>query len=89
MIKWPHVLLIVLLLTGCKKAFNSPGALSNTNKYLVIDGIINTGNDSTFIRLSQTNYHCVTNPAEIVIGKPVIFHHIADHKNRTPSHPDF
>jgi hypothetical protein len=54
MIKWPHVLLIVLLFTGCKKAFNPPGALSDTNKYLVIDGIINTGNDSTFIRLSRT-----------------------------------
>jgi hypothetical protein len=54
MIKWLHVLLIVLLLIGCKKAFNPPGALSNTNKYLVIDGIINTGNDSTFIRLSRT-----------------------------------
>ncbi len=54
MIKWPHVLLIVLLLTGCKKAFNPPGALSDTNKYLVIDGIINTGNDSTLIRLSRT-----------------------------------
>jgi hypothetical protein len=54
MIKWPHVLLIVLLLTGCKKAFNPPGVLSDTNKYLVIDGIINTGNDSTFIRLSRT-----------------------------------
>jgi hypothetical protein len=54
MIKWPHVLLIVLLLTGCKKAFNPPGALSDTNKYLVIDGVINTGNDSTYIRLSRT-----------------------------------
>src|ERR1700743_110829 len=54
MLKWLPVLLIVLLFIGCKKAFNPPGALADTNKYLVIDGIINSGSDSTFIRLSRT-----------------------------------
>jgi hypothetical protein len=54
MLKWLSVLLIVLLLVDCKKAFNPPGALSGTNKYLVIDGIINSGSDSTFIKLSRT-----------------------------------
>ncbi|MDB5141623.1 MAG: hypothetical protein JWQ66_336 [Mucilaginibacter sp.] len=54
MIKWQGFLLIVLLFAGCKKAFTPPGALADINNYLVIDGIINTGNDSTFIKLSRT-----------------------------------
>jgi hypothetical protein len=54
MIKWLPALLIVVLFIGCKKAFNPPGALANTNKYLVVDGIINSGSDSTFIKLSRT-----------------------------------
>lgn len=54
MLKWQKILLIVLLITGCKKAFNPLGVLSETNKYLVIDGVINTGTDSTFIKLSRT-----------------------------------
>ena len=54
MIKWQGLLLIVLLFAGCKKAFTPPGVLADTNNYLVIDGIINTGSDSTFIKLSRT-----------------------------------
>jgi hypothetical protein len=54
MIKWQGLLLIVLLFAGCKKAFTPPGALKDTNNYLVIDGTINSGNDSTFIKLSRT-----------------------------------
>jgi len=54
MVKWQKVLLIILLLAGCKKPFEPPGALSDKNKYLVIDGIINSGRDSTFIKLSLT-----------------------------------
>ena len=48
------LILIALLFMGCRKAFSPPNALSDTNKYLVIDGVINTGSDSTFIRLSRT-----------------------------------
>jgi hypothetical protein len=51
---WPKLLLIFLILAGCKKAFTPPNALTDTNKYLVIDGVINTGSDSTFIKLSRT-----------------------------------
>jgi hypothetical protein len=54
MIKWLNILLIVLLFVSCKKAFTPPGALSSTSKYLVIEGVINSGNDSTFINLSRT-----------------------------------
>ena len=54
MTKPPILVLIFLIFIGCKKAFTPPNALSNTSKYLVIDGVINSGNDSTFIKLSRT-----------------------------------
>jgi hypothetical protein len=54
MIKWLSIFCIALLIAGCRKVFNPPGALTDTSKYLVIDGIINTGSDSTIIKLSRT-----------------------------------
>lgn len=54
MTKWLPLLLIVLIFINCKKAFTPPGALTDINKYLVIDGIVNSGSDSTFIKLSRT-----------------------------------
>jgi hypothetical protein len=38
---------------GCKKAF-IPKAVSSANSYLVIEGVINSGSDSTYFRLSRT-----------------------------------
>lgn len=38
---------------GCKKSF-TPGALSSSNNYLVVEGVIAAGNDSTIINLSST-----------------------------------
>lgn len=46
--------MIVLLFVSCKKPFTPAGALSSTAKYLVIQGVINSGNDSTIINLSRT-----------------------------------
>lgn len=54
MANWQKALLIVLLFAACKKPFEPLGALADTSKYLVIDGTINSGNDSTFIKLSRT-----------------------------------
>ncbi len=52
-IKWLSILLVFLLFASCKKAYNPPGAWSASARYLVIDGVINSG-DSTFIKLSRT-----------------------------------
>lgn len=54
MLKWPILIFVALLAVSCKKAFEPKDALTDTNRYLVIEGAINTGADSTFITLSRT-----------------------------------
>jgi hypothetical protein len=44
---------VALIAAGCKKPFN-PVVLSTSNSYLVVEGVINSGSDSTFIKLSHT-----------------------------------
>ncbi|HEX3386410.1 MAG TPA: DUF4249 domain-containing protein, partial [Mucilaginibacter sp.] len=46
-------ILVVIAVTGCKKTYK-PSVLSTSNKYLVVEGVINSGSDSTFIKLSRT-----------------------------------
>src|ERR1700739_4681324 len=41
------------LALGCKKAYVPP-VISSNNSYLVVEGLINTGADSTFIKLTRT-----------------------------------
>ncbi|WP_316738073.1 DUF4249 domain-containing protein [Pedobacter aquatilis] len=48
-----YIVFILLVLLCCKKAFN-PNVTATNYNYLVVEGIINTGADSTFIRLSRT-----------------------------------
>ncbi|MBV8389419.1 MAG: DUF4249 domain-containing protein [Mucilaginibacter sp.] len=45
--------LCILGLLCCKKPYNPP-ATSTSNSYLVVEGVINTGNDSTVIKISRT-----------------------------------
>jgi len=46
-------LLMILALMTCRKAYNPPAITANVN-YLVVEGIINTGSDSTIFNLSRT-----------------------------------
>jgi hypothetical protein len=52
--KWLIILSLILSTAACKKAFTPEGIKSDNNQYLVIEGIVNNGIDSTFIKLSRT-----------------------------------
>jgi len=47
------VLLGAAVVWGCKKPF-APGVVGSSNSYLVVEGVIAAGNDSTIINLSRT-----------------------------------
>ncbi len=49
----PFLFAILILLAGCKEEF-SPPATSTAYNYLVVDGFINTGNETTNFSLSRT-----------------------------------
>lgn len=48
-----YVLVFCLALFTCKEPF-APTIVAKNNNYLVVEGLINTGSDSTFIKLSRT-----------------------------------
>jgi hypothetical protein len=68
-------MVLVIIITGCKKPYNPP-VISDDNHYLVVEGVINSGNDSTVISLSKTvkiaenvSTQPVTNYAVIIEGE--------------------
>ena len=52
-LKCSLLLLIIISFVNCKKPYNPP-VITTPNNYLVIEGEINSGADSTFIKLSRT-----------------------------------
>ncbi|MDF2433267.1 MAG: hypothetical protein JWP44_2898 [Mucilaginibacter sp.] len=48
-----NLLIFVLIVMSCKKPYNPP-VISSSNSYLVVEGVINSGSDSTIIKLSKT-----------------------------------
>jgi hypothetical protein len=51
--RYIYLSIFLLAVCGCKKPY-TPTAISNTPKYLVVEGVINAGFDSTYIKLSRT-----------------------------------
>jgi hypothetical protein len=47
------ITLLIAATSGCKKPYEPP-VISSNNSYLVIEGLINSGTDSTFIKLTRT-----------------------------------
>jgi len=47
------IIVVILGFTNCKTPY-SPGVISSPGQYLVVEGIINSGSDSTIIKLSYT-----------------------------------
>ena len=50
---WKLTILILILFAGCKKLYDPP-TITAPNSYLVVEGVINSGSDSTIIKLSRT-----------------------------------
>jgi hypothetical protein len=47
------IFVMIILSLGCKKPY-SPSIISASNSYLVVEGVINSGTDSTYIKLTRT-----------------------------------
>src|SRR5437588_711012 len=48
-----NISIIILMIYSCKKSYTPP-VISSNNSYLVVEGLINSGADSTFIKLTRT-----------------------------------
>src|ERR1700688_4187999 len=62
--------LIVFSLLCCRKPYNPP-AIASPGSYLVVEGVINSGNDSTIIKLSKTVNLRGKNTVNPVLGASV------------------
>jgi hypothetical protein len=51
--RYVYLSIFLLAIWGCKKPY-TPTAISSTPKYLIVEGVINAGSDSTYIKLSRT-----------------------------------
>jgi hypothetical protein len=51
--KLTGIFVLTIALIGCRKPYNPPAITAVTN-YLVVEGVINPGSDSTIIKLSRT-----------------------------------
>ncbi len=51
--RFVYLLVLFFLIWGCKKPYNPP-AITSPGNYLVVEGVINPGADSTIIKLSRT-----------------------------------
>jgi len=47
------LLILIITILGCKKPYNPP-VIAEPGSYLVVEGTINTGSDSTIFKLSRT-----------------------------------
>jgi len=64
------ILLAAIIFTGCKKPYNPP-AIALPGSYLVVEGVINSGSDSTLIKLSRTVSLSSPNAVNPVLGAVV------------------
>ena len=62
--------MLVIIAGGCKKPYNPP-AIALAGSYLVVEGVINSGPDSTFIKLSKTVKLSNANVINPVLGAAV------------------
>src|ERR1700722_15487645 len=68
--KWTYILGLFILFLDCRKPYNPP-AIAAPGSYLVVEGVINAGPDSTFIQLSKTVSLSTVTVANPVTGATV------------------
>ena len=61
---------IIVIACSCKKPYTPP-AITNSGSYLVVEGVINSGQDSTIVTLSRTVQLSSTNTVNPVSGAAV------------------
>jgi hypothetical protein len=61
------MLVLIFAVEGCKKPY-SPPIVSADGSYLVVEGIINSGADSTYIKLSRTVKLSASDTPKLVLG---------------------
>jgi len=76
-----YISLLIFLGIACKKPYNPP-AIAATGSYLVVEGVINAGSDSTFIKLSKTVSLSSSTKANPVLQAIVTV--ISDQRNSFP-----
>ena len=76
-----HALLIFAVVVGCKKPYDPP-VINSPGSYLVVEGVINNGADSTIIKLSRT-----VNLSSKTILNPVIGGTLAVESDQSATYP--
>jgi len=76
-----NLLVLLIIAIGCRKPYNPP-AVTSTAGYLVVEGVINSGADSTTIKLSHT-----VNIASKVTANPVLHAIVAIQSDQGANYP--
>jgi hypothetical protein len=79
--KTAGVIFLLPIVMGCKKPYNPP-AITAASNYLVVEGMINTGADSTIIKLSRT-----VSISSFAGSKPELHAQVTVEDNQNNSYP--
>jgi hypothetical protein len=76
-----NIILITIIFAGCRKPYNPP-AITSPAGHLVVEGVINSGSDSTTITLSRT-----VNVSSANTANPVLHATVAVQSDQNVSYP--
>jgi len=79
--KEKYLLILLIIGIGCKKPYNPP-AIASAGSYLVVEGVVNAGPDSTTITLSRT-----VNISNKITANPELHAIVAVQSDKNVSYP--